>query len=552
MSIQLETIVILLITCACGLGIGAIKVKGIGLSIGGVLFSGIICGYILSRKNITLETSSLEFIKQFGLVLFIYTIGMQVGGSFIENFKKSGKTICLISMLIMVLAGSVSVILYKFFGVSLPVALGLFAGAVTSTPSLGSAQQVLAETGYAKELLSEVGLAYSITYPMGLMGVFLIIIFLKTVLRINIHTEVVNYEQSQESEHEPIGTANLVVKNEFCDGLPLLAIPGMYKEGVVVSRMKRGAEITIPTIRTEIKIGDVLHLVGPKSKLADMKIILGGQDEEDLEKANTDIHYEQITVTNHKVIGKTLEYITNKAPGEFVISRVRHHGFDEPYSPNLKLSFADEITVVGKQIDALPLIQLVGNDKKTVEKIKIMPMFLGMALGVLLGVVPFVLPGGDVTVKLGLAGGPLIMAIVLARIGNFGPLIWYLPHTVNLALREFGLVLFLGVIGISSGPKFFEILRYGDGLKWVGYGLLITLLPAIIMGIVARFVYKENFLTIAGVISGTYMNTSALAFSNGFSPSQAPTIAYATAYPLATLLTILVPQIVVFLLKFFE
>ncbi|OPZ77337.1 MAG: putative transporter [Alphaproteobacteria bacterium ADurb.Bin438] len=192
---------------------------------------------------------------------------------------------------------------------------------------------------------------------------------------------------------------------------------------------------------------------------------------------------------------------------------------------------------------------MVGNDKKAVEKIKIMPMFLGMALGVLLGVVPFILPGGDMSIKLGLAGGPLIMAIILARVGNLGPIIWYLPQTVNFALREFGLVLFLGVIGITSGPKFFEILAYGDGLKWVMLGLTITLIPAIIMGIVARFFFKENFLTIAGLISGSYMNTSALAFSNGLSPSQAATMAYASVYPLATLLTILVPQIVVFFVK---
>jgi putative transport protein len=537
----------LCIIAALGLGLGAIKVKGISLGVGGVLFSGIAVGHIVHQVGIQPNLAPLAFLQDFGLILFVYTIGIQVGPGFFASLKRSGLTLNSLAAAIVALGMLVASGIHRLAGVPLPAVLGLMAGAVTNTPSLAVAEQTLqtdSNVGLA-------GLGYAVTYPFGIIGILLVMMLIRDGLKISIKDEAERFEVLRRSQAPPLDTLDLVIRNSNLDGVTMRDVPGLVDQGVVASRLKRGGQLMAPGPDTLLKLGDLLHLVGPEEKLKGMLLVLGEKTDIKLTTKNTDLRWEKVVVTNSKVLGETIAALNVQKLYQVVISRVNRAGIEITPAPALQLQFGDILNVVGRPEDIRTVSAVLGNAQRLLQHTQMIPIFFGIGVGVLLGNLPIYLPAIPNALKLGLAGGPLLAAIVLSRVGNIGPLIWFMPPSANLVLREFGIILFLAVAGFKSGGRFVEVLVSGNGLLWMGYGALITLIPLLVVGFYARVVMKQNYLTLCGVLAGSSTDPPALAFANGLAPCEAQSLAYATIYPLVMCLRILASQILVMILARF-
>ncbi len=548
MSTVALTLLVISIVSALGWALGSIKYRNISLGVSGVLFSGLLIGHFLNAQDVDTDRVLLEFIRDFGLILFVYSIGMQMGRGFWESLIRHGKMLNSLSLLTVLFGAGLIILLYKVTDIPLDALVGIYSGAVTNTPTLGAGQQIL--ESYYNSGADTAGLGYAVTYPFGVIGVMLIIIILKWVLKISLKEEVSGYELSRAEDAENIEEAELEITNPYCNDLALGSIPGMFKQGVVTTLIDRGEDEFVPNLKTKVYAGDVLHLVGPASGLREMKIVLGGGNVplSSLRVQNKNVKTEKILVTNYKILGKTIHEAFDEPESQVIISRVKRGGHEVPAVSDTKLCFGDILTVTGKSSDILSVVQLVGNDPIAMDKIRLAPIFIGIAIGILFGAIPFAIPGLSLPVKLGIAGGPLLLAIYFAGLGNLGPLIWYLPPSANNLLRELGITLFLAVVGIIAGTHFLETLLSGEGLEWILYGALITGLPIMATGIIARLVFKINFLTISGTLCAAMTNPTALAFSTAISSSEAPIVAYITAYPLTVVLRIISIQIIFLLL----
>lgn len=540
-----QAMLLLCLVAVLGLALGNINIKGIGLGIGGVLFSGIAVGHFAGQYGIETNPHMMEFIREFGLILFVYTIGIQVGPGFFAALKRSGLKLNALAASLVVLGVLVASAIHIFADIPLPVVLGLFSGAVTNTPSLAAGQQILKEVGASADALVLPGLGYAVAYPFAIAGILLSMWLIRFILRINIDKSAEEFESQRRSEVHNLDTMNLTVRNPNLDGLPLREVPGMEERGVVASRMLRNGKLQIPDSDMKLAVGDVLHMVGPRKKLKEMRLILGEEAQVELTTKGTHMSWERIVVTSSNVFGKSIAELNIRQAHNVVISRVNRSGIELVPAPALTLQFGDILTVIGQPEDIQAVSRIVGNVKQLLHQVQMIPIFLGIALGVLLGSLPFYLPGVPAAVKLGLAGGPLIVAIVLSRVGNIGPLIWFMPASANLALREIGIILFLAVVGLKSGAHFMETLVGGEGLMWIAYGVMITLIPLFIVGFFAQLFMKFNYLTTCGLLAGSMTDPPALAFANSVAPSEAPALAYATVYPLVMCLRILAPQVMV-------
>lgn len=538
------TVSVLALVAVVGLWIGNVKIRGVGFGIGGVLFGGIIVGHFVDQAGVALSSPMLHFIQEFGLILFVYTIGIQVGPGFFASLRVSGLRLNLFAILIVILGGLVTAVLHKLFNIPLPVVLGIFSGAVTNTPALGAGQQILRDLGVPFEVVDQMGMSYAMAYPFGICGILLTMWLVRLFFRINVEKEAQQFEESSGNGHAHLHTINVRVENPNLHQMAIQDVPMLNSDNIVCSRLKRGELLMVPAPGTLIQAGDLLHLVGRPEDLHNAQLVIGQEVATSLSTRGTDLKVERVVVTNEKVLGKKIRDLHVKQRYDVVISRLNRAGVELVASSSASLQFGDILNLVGRPEAIDAVAAELGNAQQKLQQVQMLPVFIGIGLGVLLGSIPLFIPGFPAALKLGLAGGPLIMALILGRIGSIGKLYWFMPPSANLALRELGIVLFLAVVGLKSGGDFVATLTQGDGLSWIAYGIFITAIPLLTVGILARMLANMNYLTLCGILAGSMTDPPALAFANNLhATSGAAALSYATVYPLVMFLRIITPQL---------
>ncbi|EOV0191753.1 putative transporter [Klebsiella pneumoniae] len=538
------TVSVLALVAVVGLWIGNVKIRGVGFGIGGVLFGGIIVGHFVDQAGVTLSSPMLHFIQEFGLILFVYTIGIQVGPGFFASLRVSGLRLNLFAILIVILGGLVTAVLHKLFNIPLPVVLGIFSGAVTNTPALGAGQQILRDLGVPFEVVDQMGMSYAMAYPFGICGILLTMWLVRLFFRINVEKEAQRFEESSGNGHAHLHTINVRVENPNLNQMAIQDVPMLNNDNIVCSRLKRGELLMVPAPGTLIQAGDLLHLVWRPEDLHNAQLVIGQEVATSLSTRGTDLKVERVVVTNEKVLGKKIRDLHVKQRYDVVISRLNRAGVELVASSSASLQFGDILNLVGRPEAIDAVAAELGNAQQKLQQVQMLPVFIGIGLGVLLGSIPLFIPGFPAALKLGLAGGPLIMALILGRIGSIGKLYWFMPPSANLALRELGIVLFLAVVGLKSGGDFVATLTQGDGLSWIAYGIFITAIPLLTVGVLARMLAKMNYLTLCGMLAGSMTDPPALAFANNLhATSGAAALSYATVYPLVMFLRIITPQL---------
>ncbi|HEX3857432.1 MAG TPA: putative transporter [Verrucomicrobiae bacterium] len=527
----------LMLVAVTGLALAQIKIKGVGIGVTGVLFAGIIAGHF----GLHIDEEILEFVRDFGLILFVFTIGLQLGPGFFASFRKEGLKLNLLAAAIVLLGAGVTIGTAFLLNINPFASLGLFCGATTNTPALGATQQMLKTLGGKfAEHAGMPPLAYAAAYPGAVAGIIGVILFLKFVFRDE--TEAAQIEQK---EPEQLERLNLVVENPNLENLSIGEIPG--RDGVVISRIKRfdASEIETATEHTRIHKGDIILAVGTHTTLEKFRGIVGRESEMSLLQTSGKIVSQRIIVTRKEALGKTIAELNLADHFGVTVTRVTRAEIEMTAVRDLQLQFGDTLQIVGNESALDEVAKFFGNRIHALHETNFMPIFIGIALGVIIGAVPIAVPHVPVPVQLGMAGGPLILAILLSRIGRIGPLVWYMPASANVAFRELGIVLFLACVGLKAGGNFFQTVFTDEGLHWLLAGLAITIIPLLLVALVARFFLKLNFTTISGLLAGSMTDPPALAFAHTISASDAPLVAYATVYPLSMLLRIFTAQILV-------
>ena len=538
------TVSVLALVAVVGLWLGNIKIRGVGFGIGGVLFGGIFVGHFADQLGWVLSADMLHFIQEFGLILFVYTIGIQVGPGFFASLRVSGLRLNLFAFGIVVMGGLVTAILHKLFAIPLPVVLGIFSGAVTNTPALGAGQQILRDLGIPADVVDQMGMSYAMAYPFGICGILLSMWLVRVLFRINVEQEAKEHESTLTNGHALIKTINIRVENPNLNNMAIQDVPILNSATIICSRLKRDDTLMVPSPDTLIQHGDLLHLVGQPADLNNARLVIGQEVDTSLSTRGTDMRVERVVVTNEKVLGKKIRDLQVKERYDVVISRLNRAGVELVASQDASLQFGDILNLVGRPSSIDAVANMVGNAQQKLQQVQMLPVFIGVGLGVMLDSIPLYVPGFPVALKLGLAGGPLIMALILGRIGSIGKLYWFMPPSANLALRELGIVLFLAVVGLKSGGDFVDTLVNGEGMSWVGYGIFITAIPLITVGLLARMFAKMNYLTLCGMLAGSMTDPPALAFANNLhATSGAAALSYATVYPLVMFLRIITPQL---------
>ncbi len=535
-----HTIFIYCIVIALGVMLGKIKISGLSLGIAFVLFAGIAIGHFGFSAN----HQVVDFIKDFGLILFVFSIGLQVGPGFFSSFRKGGLTLNLLALLIVFLGGLTTVLLHFISGTSLPMLVGIMSGAVTNTPGLGAAQQALTQISNGTEV-PQISLGYAVAYPFGVLGIILTMVIIRKVWKINVDTELSLYHMDQQPEDELPGKVSIHVTNLEMSGETIRGITEIIDHPFVITRVLHNGEITPGGPDVVICENDVILVVAQKKILPEIIAQIGVKSEMDLEAISGNLISTQILVTNREVYGKTIGSLRLRTKYNINITRIFRSGLEFVTSPEFRLQMGDKLIVVGDKGAIDKATSQLGDSIKRLDEPNIIPIFIGILLGVLLGSIPFKIPGVLHPVKLGLAGGPLIVAILLSKYGYKFQLVSYTTPSANLMLREIGIVLFLASVGITAGEKFIPTLLSGDGFLWMGFGAVITLLPLIVVGFCARFFLKRNYLEICGLLAGSMTDPPALSFANGIARSDAPALAYATVYPLVMFMRIFVAQILI-------
>ena len=538
-------VLILALVAGLGLALGAAKVRGLGIGIAGVLFAGIAFGHF----GVRVEDRTREFARELGLVLFVYSIGLQVGPGFFASLRRQGLRLNLLATAVVLLGVATALVLHFAGGVPAPAVVGLLSGATTNTPSLAAAQQALKETLHDPGALAAAaklpGLGYAVAYPFGVLGIIVVMLGVRGAFRIVLKREADELEQSRAAEAPPLARANLEVANPNLVEMPLEKVPLIAGSGLVVSRIWKDGSLQVPRPDTRLRLGDVLLAVGRREDLDALRVVVGKESELDLRRLPSAITARRLIVTRTAATGRTLAELDFVRRFGVQITRVSRAEVEMSATAGFELQYGDTVLAVGEPADLQKVGAELGDSPKSLNYPHLVPMFLGIALGIVVGSWPFSLPGVPAPVRLGLAGGPLVVAILLARLGKLGPLVWYMPISANYALRETGIVLFLAAVGLGAGDVFVDTLVRGDGLYWMACGATITLLPLLVVGVVARGVLKLNYLTLCGLLAGSMTDPPALAFATAVSASEAPSLSYATVYPLTMLLRVLSAQLLV-------
>ncbi len=539
-----RTVVLLAVAGAAGTALGKIRVGGVSLGVAGVLFVGLFLGYL----KLTVDAHVLEFVREFGLILFVYTLGLQIGPGFFGSLRSRGLVLNGFAAAVVLLGVLVTALWIGLGFVPVPAGVGLLSGATTNTPSLAAAQQALKQVGAEDSALVVQGLAYAVAYPFGILGIIITMLLVRRVFRVDVRAEVAAAERAQAPSAPKPATRNFEVRNANLVGCAIGKIPGLAGSGVVVSRFSRGGVVEVARPETTLREGDILHAVGPEEGLEALRIVVGREASVDLKAIPGTVTNSRLIITRSSVFGRELGEIGIFREHDVVVTRVTRGGIEFPPTPSFRLQFGDVLMVVGEspRIDAVAAA--VGNSNKALNSPQPIPFFLGIALGVIVGAIPLAFPGLPAPVKLGLAGGPLVVAILLSRVANTGPLVWHMPTNANHMLREVGITLFLAAVGLKSGEKFLDVLLGADGLRWLLFGAVVTAVPLLIVGFLARRIWQVNYAELCGLLSGSMTDPPALAFAQQTTGSDAPAIAYATVYPMVMLLRVFSAQLVVFLL----
>ena len=521
-----------------GVLLGKIKVFGVSLGVTFVLFTGILMGHF----GFTGETHILHFIREFGLILFVFCIGLQVGPSFFSSFKKGGMTLNMLAVGIVALNIVVALSIYFIDGnIDLPMIVGILYGAVTNTPGLGAAQEALNQLNYTGD---PIALGYACAYPLGVVGIIGAIIAVRYICRINLKKEEEQLNtQETDMKHMP-HMLHLEVRNEAIDGKKLIQVKDFLGRSFVCSRIRHEGHVSIPNQDTEFHIGDQLFIVCSEEDAEAVTAFIGKEIQVDWEKQDTPMVSRRILVTKSEINGKKLGSMHFRSMYGVNVTRINRSGMDLFADPNLVLQVGDRVMVVGQQDAVERVAGVLGNQLKRLDTPNIVTIFVGIFLGILLGSLPIAFPGMPTPVKLGLAGGPLVVAILIGRFGHKLHLVTYTTMSANLMLREIGIVLFLASVGIEAGEHFVQTVVEVSGLSYVGYGFLITTIPLLIIGIIARLYCKVNYFTLMGLIAGSNTDPPALAYSNQASGNDAPSVGYSTVYPLTMFLRILAGQMI--------
>jgi putative transport protein len=531
--------------CVLGMALGSVKFRGIGLGTSGVLFAGILVGHF----GEDVDHHTLEFVKEFGLILFVFTIGLQLGPGFFAALRQQGVKMNALAAAIVVLGAVGAPLAGWLAGFDPAAVLGIFSGASTNTPSLGAATQTLGTLpGINPDRLTLPALAYAVTYPTAIAGIIGTLLLLKQILRIDPAREAADFAAKNRRQVEPLERHTLVVTNQNLNGLRLDAVPGRLESRVTVSRVRHGDETHAATDATVIHRGDLLAVIGTRAGLDQFERVIGQRSDEDLVLAESGITFRRIVVTDRNVLGKTVGELNLDGRFGVAVTRVTRADLEMSAVPGLRLQFGDQAQIVGRDTDLDKAAAAVGNSLKELNETHFIPFFIGITLGVALGTMPIPFPGLPQPIKLGLAGGPLIVALILGRVGRIRRQVWHMPVNTNLAFREFGIALFFAAVGLSAGAKFFATAFSPTGLQWLIAGACVTVLPLLTIGVFGRVVLKMNFMDLSGLLAGSMTDPPALAFASNIAGSDAPTVGYATVYPLTTLLRILSAQVLAIVL----
>ncbi|OGS08985.1 MAG: hypothetical protein A2270_04135 [Elusimicrobia bacterium RIFOXYA12_FULL_51_18] len=531
------SVFIITLVGAAGLAFGNIKFFGINLGIAGVLFAGIVFGHF----GVDVNRETLEFLREFGLILFVYAIGTQVGPGFFSSFRKEGIRLNLLAAAVVLGGAALSLLLARLAGLDIPTAVGMYSGAVTNTPALAAAQQTL--NGMSPDFANSASVGYALAYPGAILGIILTMVFIKTVFRSQV-TEDIKHVPETRSEAD-FANMSIKVENKNLDGFRIKDIPAINELGVVVSRIYHDGKMAVAHDDTGIKVGDVVLAVGRHENVKKFMIVVGSQSDMDLKKIPSRIVHSRVIVTRKEVIGKTLDEIKLESQYDVIATRATRADVEFIVPDSYILQFADNLVIVGEEASVAKASAMLGNSPKDLNHPQLIPAFIGIGLGVVLGSIPIAIPGLSTPIKLGLAGGPLIMAILLSYVQTIGPLNWYMPPAGNLMLRELGIVLFLACVGLKAGGKFMETLVSGNGGVMVLLSFVITVAPIIIVGVFAKLKYRLNYMSLCGVLAGSMTDPPALAFANGMAGSNLPAMSYATVYPLVMIMRVISAQVIV-------
>lgn len=534
------------IVIAVGVYLGKIKIGGISIGVTVVLFAGIAAGHI----GFTAPTNILSFLQEFGLILFVFMIGLQVGPGFLESFRKGGITLNLLSTVMVVLNVIVMFACYYiFFDTSdpknLPMMVGTLYGAVTNTPGLGAANETLYSI-FDKGEVPQIASGYACAYPLGVLGIIGATIAIKYIFGIKLEKEEEELAKEEEDNDDvKPHFMDLEVTNLYLEGKTLAQVHNFLNRDFVCSRILHDGHVSIPNGSTIFHIGDKLFVVCAENDAEAIIAFIGPTINVDWKKQDEPMVSKRILVTRSSINGKTLGQMHFSSAYGVNVTRVTRQGMDLFAIPSLSLQVGDRIMVVGPEDAVNRVAAVMGNSIKRLDAPNIATIFVGVFIGILFGSIPVAIPGIPVPIKLGIAGGPLIIAILIGRYGYKVHLVTYTTTSANMMLREIGLMLFLASVGIKAGDGFLETVIQGDGVKYVYTGFLITIIPILIIGIIARKKYKFNYFTIMGMIAGTYTDPPALAYANSICSKEAPSIGYSTVYPLSMFLRIFTAQIIV-------
>lgn len=540
-----HTVVVFAVAIAVGILLGKIKVWGISLGITWVLFVGI----FLSHFGMRVDPSTLGFIKEFGLILFVYSIGMQVGPGFFSAFKKGGIRLNLFAVLIVLLGVATTLVIFWVTGTPITTMVGILSGAVTNTPGLGAAQQAYSDMGGQDPTIA---MGYAVAYPLGVIGIILVYMLLRGLFRVNYEKET---EAAQHRAAEKMARAthvSLQVENPAIFGKTIRDVSHLTGKRFVVSRVLHvNSSLEIGNADTVLGQGDKLLVIAAVQDMAAVTAMIGCRiimHRADWQKLDAKMVSRRVMVTRSELNGKLLGELEIPAAYGVNFTRVNRAGLDLVAHPELALQVGDRVTVVGPEANIAGVEKLLGNSMKRLREPNLVTIFIGIFLGVAVGSIPFAFPGVPQPVKLGLAGGPLIVAILISRFGPSFKLVTYTTASANLMLREIGITLFLAAVGLGAGEGFVNTVVNGGGLIWIWYGFLITVIPLFLVGVVVRLFFRMNYFTLIGMVAGSMTDPPALAFSNEQTSTDLPAVAYSTVYPLVMFLRVLSAQLLIIFL----
>ena len=538
-----HSIFILAATIAIGTLLGKFKIRGISLGVTWILFVGIAFGHF----GMGIDPKILGFVKEFGLILFIYSVGLQVGPGFFASLKQNGLKLNLLSIGVILIGILTTCILAACSGTGLITLTGIMSGAVTNTPALGSAQQTYLDTMGVNE--PSIALGYAVAYPLGVIGLILALILLRRVFRVDPQEEDRRLHKEHVIETHDPKRITVELTNPQLDGKKVWEVARLLNRTFVISRvLKKHGEPILADAQTVLSVGDKVFFVSDPRDTEAVVAFLGRQIEMPEEvwnqQGNTELVSRRILVTRSSINGKQLGALQLRTHFKVNVTRVNRSGVDLIASPSLEILLGDRLVVVGSESAIAEVAGLLGNSQKRLREPNLIPMFIGILLGVAVGTIPFRFSGIPLPVKLGLAGGPLIVAILMSRFGARFHLVTYTTVSANLMLREIGISLFLAAVGLSAGPEFIRTLS-GGGLIWVWYGFLITVIPILVMGLIGRWIFKLNYFAIMGTLAGSMTNPIALSFVTSGSPNDIPAVSYSTVYPLTMFLRVVSAQILI-------